>query len=192
MISILQVIKRVISAVEQSREGRIYPRGRVCQSVSKDCIRRHRRISDELPLINGRAAHSSRAVLGRAGRRGWHNNANSVKSARNFALHARRVLSGSDVCIETVVRLSEHALQMPPLPVLASFGAFRRLGETTIPITHKHNYFLFLFTDRTVYYIAFSTHSKPLSTRHGESPAGWLPWVQHVRKSISSPVHRKP
>lgn len=79
---------------------------------------------------------------------------------------------------------------MPPLPVLARFGAFRRPGETTILITHKHNSFLFLFTDRTVYYIAFSTLSKPLSTRHGESPAGWLPWVQHVRKSISGPVHR--
>lgn len=128
----------MISAVEQSREGRIYPRGRVCQSVSKDCIRRLRRISDGLPLINGRAAHSRRAVLGRAGRRGRHNN---VKSARNFALHARRVLSGSDACIETVVRLSEHALQMPPLPVLARVGAFRRPGETTSPITHKHNSF---------------------------------------------------
>jgi len=68
---------------------------------------------------------------------------------------------------------------MPPL-VLARFGAFRRPGETTIPITHKHNSFLFLFTDWTVY--------AQQATR--QSPAGWLPWMRHVRKSISSPVHR--
>ena len=111
--------------------------------------------------------------------------ANSVELAQNFALHARRILSGSDACIETVVRLSEHALQMPPLPVLARFGAFRRPGETTIPITHKHNSSLPSHgPNRLLYRLQHAQQATQHSSCESRRPAGRRGCNMYVKASL--------